>query len=222
MVKLASADVLVVNGGGMESFIENAAASNPQLKIVDASRGLTLQSDAHGTNAHVWLSTLGAIRQVRNIADQLSSIDPSRAIAYRTNAEAYMENLGRLRLRLLDTLKPFKGREIVTFHEAFPYFADEFGLRIAAVVESEPGAEPTASELAGLIETVKRTGARTLFVEPQVPSPAAEVIARETGVKLVTLDPAATGPLNDPDAYIKIMDRNLDALKKAMQTTDGK
>jgi zinc transport system substrate-binding protein len=216
MIKIASADILVVNGGGMESFISKVTDSNPRCRIVDASKGLTLISDAHGTNAHIWLSVLGSIQQVRNIADQLSAADPARAVAYRANADAYMDNLGRLRVRMLDGLKPFKGTSIVTFHEAFPYFANEFGLHIAAVIEREPGSSPGARELADLIDTVRRARVRTLFIEPQYPPAAAETVARETGAKLLTLDPAVMGPLNDAKAYITIMDKNLETLTGAL------
>jgi zinc transport system substrate-binding protein len=218
MVAMARADVLVINGGGMESFVDEA---RPGLRVIDASIGIPLIEDEHGPNPHVWLSVLGAIRQVRNIADQLAAVDPSRAVAYRANADAYMDKLGRLRDRMLDELKPFRGQSIITFHEAFPYFAREFGLKIVAVVEQEPGSEPSARELADLIATVKKSGTRTLFVEPQYPTDAAETIARETGAKLLTLDPAVTGPV-DPDAYIRTMEKNLETLRAAFsETTNG-
>jgi zinc transport system substrate-binding protein len=106
-------------------------------------------------------------------------------------------------------------RDIITFHEAFPYFAREFNLNIAAVIDREPGSEPSAAELARTIEIIKETGAKVIFAEPQYPAKSAETIARETGVKIYILDPAATGEL-EPDAYIKTMEKNMDTLREAL------
>ena len=105
---------------------------------------------------------------------------------------------------------------IITFHEAFPYFAKEFDLRISAVVEREPGSEPSAKELADTIELVKESNAQALFSEPQYPDSAARTIAKETSAKVYVLDPAVTGP-DAYDAYINIMENNLKVLKEALR-----
>ena len=84
------------------------------------------------------------------------------------------------------------------------------------MIEREPGSEPGARQLAEIIETVKRSGVKALFVEPQYPSRSAETIANETGAAVYTLDPAVTGPM-DKDAYIRIMERNLETLEKALR-----
>ena len=117
---------------------------------------------------------------------------------------------------LLMSLRDLPQRDIVTFHEAFPYFAKEFDLRIAAVIEREPGPEPAAAELAQTIDLVRASGVKALFAEPQYPARAAESIARETGARVYTLDPAVTGPM-DADAYIHIMDANLRVLEEALK-----
>jgi zinc transport system substrate-binding protein len=106
-------------------------------------------------------------------------------------------------------------REIVTFHEAFPYFASEFGLRIAAVVEREPGSEPSAAELARTVEIVRKSGAKAVFAEPQYPAKAAQAVAREAGVRVSVLDPAVDGA-EDPGSYIRTMDANLAVLREAL------
>ena len=89
-------------------------------------------------------------------------------------------------------------------------------MHIAAVIEREPGSEPSARELAQTITLVRKAKVKALFAEPQYPSKAAEAIARETGAKLYTLDPAVTGPMRD-DAYITIMTRNFSELRKALR-----
>ena len=114
-----------------------------------------------------------------------------------------------------DALKDGQRREIMTFHEAFEYFAEDFNLTVVAVIEREPGAEPSAGELAALIRKIRATGVKAIFVEPQYPAKSAEILARETGAKLYTLDPVVSGPLG-PDAYLEIMARNGAELKRAL------
>jgi zinc transport system substrate-binding protein len=209
--KLSGVSVLVVNGAGMESFLDEALRQSPGLKTVNASKGIGLIKE----NSHVWASVSLAMKQVENIARGLSAIDPAHADLYRKNADVYLARLDVLRTRMRKALKNAKTRNIVTFHEAFPYFAKEFDLNIVAVIEREPGSEPSARELADTIDLVRKSGVTALFAEPQYPAKAADTIARETGAKVYTLDPAVTGPM-EPNAYIRSMERNLEELQKAL------
>jgi zinc transport system substrate-binding protein len=212
MKRLTGADIFVVNGAGMESFLDKALAQAPGISIVNASDGIDLIDG----NPHVWVSVTLARRQVENIAAGLAAADPAHAELYRSNAATYLSRLEALRAKMQDGLKGFRGRKIVTFHEAFPYFAREFGLEIAAVIEREPGSEPSARDLARTIDLVRKTGVRALFAEPQYPAKAAAAIAAETGATVYTLDPAVTGDLA-PDAYLRIMERNLVELERALK-----
>ena len=220
MITLTTADVFIVNGAGMESFLDKAVRHNPWMVVVEASAGIELiragAAPDGEANPHVWVSVSDHLRQVANIAAGLAKADPARAARYAANAAAYSPQLEALRLEMQQALAPARGRPIVTFHEAFPYFAREFGLRVAAVVEREPGSEPNAQELAATIRTVRAAGVRALFAEPQYPPRAAELIARETQAKVYTLDPAVSGPLQ-ADAYLVIMRRNLQVLREALQ-----
>ena len=152
MKKIAGADIFVANGAGMETFIGKALEQSPSLKLVDASKGIPLVGD----NPHVWVSVSGAIRQVKNIADGLAAADPARAGLYQKNAAAYSAKLEALRDEMHAALDGLKNRDIITFHEAFPYFAAEFHLNIAGVIEREPGSGPNAKELAETIEIIKK------------------------------------------------------------------
>jgi zinc transport system substrate-binding protein len=215
MKKIAGADIFVANGAGMETFIGKALEQSPSLKLVDASKGIPLVGD----NPHVWVSVSGAIRQVKNIADGLAAADPARAGLYQKNAAAYSAKLEALRDEMHAALDGLKNRDIITFHEAFPYFAAEFHLNIAGVIEREPGSGPNAKELAETIEIIKKRKARAILAEPQYPARIAGVIERETGVPVGILDPAVTGP-QDPaaarDSYLVAMRKNLGVLRKAL------
>ncbi len=216
LMTIATADIFVANGAGMETFIQKALEQAPNLKVIEASRGIKL-ADNH--NPHVWVSVGGAIAETRNIAAGLAAADPAHARAYEQNAEDYTRRLGALRREMHAALDGLKHRNIVTFHEAFPYFAQEFNLHIVAVVEREPGSEPSAGELAKTIEIVRQANVKAVFAEPQYPARSAEIIHRETGVPVRILDPAVTGP-SDPaqarDSYLRTMERNLKVLVQAL------
>jgi len=227
MKKLNSAYALVVNGGGMETFLEKAIALFPRLKIIEASEGIQLigaeqhqhESDDHHEhqfNPHVWVSVSGAISEVKNICKGLMAIDSVNAQKYRSNAEKFIGSLEELKRKMHQELSVISDRNIVTFHDAFPYFAREFNLNIVAVIEREAGSEPSAHELTEVIKLIREKKVKAIFIEPQYPAKSAQMISRETGKKLYTLDPVVTGPFH-PDAYILIMEKNLKVLKEALR-----
>ena len=206
------ADVLIVNGGGLEAFLDKARRQAPRAKVIEASAGIELLNG----NPHVWVSPELAARQAETIGAELARFDPKNGDLYRHNATAYAARLRALAEKMRAGLKEITSRDIITLHEAFPYFAREFGFTIAAVVEREPGAEPSARELADTIALVRQKKVRALFVEPQYPARNAEVIARATGAQIAVLDPAVTGPV-EADAYIKIMEKNLAELQRVLK-----
>ena len=220
MKTLEKADAFVINGAGMEDFMDKVTEQQKKLKVIDASRGIELiHDDEEGDNPHVWLSVTDAITQVRNIADQLKEADPAHAAAYEKNAVAYIEKLTSLKSEMHAALDNVPHKDIVTFHEAFPYFAKEFNLNIIGVVEREPGTEPTPTELQETIEQVNALPTKVLFTEPQYSPAAAETIARETGAKIYTLDPVVTGEATPAakNAYIDTMKKNMKTLQEALK-----
>lgn len=219
MKKLSGANVFIINGAGMESFMDKTISQYPQLKIINSSEGIALLKDeASGLdNPHIWVSITGAIEQAKNIGKQLAAVDTKHAAQYEKNTAAYVGKLEALKTKMHQKLDGLQNKNIVTFHEAFPYFAKEFNLNIKAVIECEPGTEPSAKELAETVEIIKATGVKALFAEPQYSQKAAELIARDTGAKVYILDPVVTGEANgDTDAYIKVMEANLTTLEEAL------
>jgi zinc transport system substrate-binding protein len=214
--KLADADVLLANGAGMEPFLDKVVGQSPHLRVVEVSEGIPLMDG----NSHVWVSFDGTRRQVNNIAAALGEAAPDKADAFLANAAAYEAKLAALEERMRAALAPFAGTPIVTFHEAFPYFARDFNLEIAGVIEREPGTEPSARELADTIKLVRERGVKALFAEPQFADKSAQVIAAETGAGVYELDPVVTGP-SDPDAareaWLAGMEKNLTVLQDALR-----
>lgn len=231
MITLSTSDALIINGGGMENFIEKAVESYDNLKIIDASEGILEHHDEeahshidgehdghsheHGENAHVWVSLSMHIKQVENIRNELVEIDSKNANKYIENADKYIKELESLKEKMHQDLDKIGNKKIVTFHEAFEFFAEEFDLDIVAVIEREPGTYPSARDVANIIDLVREKDVNAIFVEPQYSRTAADTIARETGVSVYILDPIVTGEL-DKNAYTKIMNKNLETLIEAL------
>lgn len=218
LITMQNAEYFIINGAGMESFIQKVISQYPSMEIITASEGLPLlKNESDGEeNPHLFVSVSLYMEQIKNVTRQLIALDTLHAGEIQKNSDVYLEKLNALKNKMHADLDSIPNKNIVTFHEAFPYFAQEFSLNIAAIIEREPGSEPSAGELSETIKIIKDTKVRALFSEPQYSPKAAETIARETGLKVYTLDPAVNGE-NDKDAYIKIMERNLETLKEALK-----
>ncbi|MBW7571524.1 metal ABC transporter substrate-binding protein [Caproiciproducens faecalis] len=216
MKNIEQADVFVINGAGMESFMSKVTSQLPNLKVIDSSKGIELLTDESGEeNPHIWVSISNYIRQVSNLEKGLSQADPQNAEAYRKNAQDYLAKLSVLRDQMHRELSHITHRDIITFHEAFPYFAEEFDLNIVSVVNREPDSQPSARELAETIRLIRGSGVKAVFAEPQYPKSAANIVANESGAKVYSLDPAVTGE-DSKDAYLNAMEGNLKTLKEAL------
>lgn len=218
MKTLATANVLIINGGGMEEFLDKVRKENPKLKIIDATKGADIEwlADEEGVNSHVWMNIHYNIEEVSKIAEQLAAIDSEHASFFNTNARLYEEKLLHLESEIHTLIDDLQTRDIVTFHEAFPYFAKEFHLNIVASIEATPGHSPNPQEIAEIIEKIKPLQRKVIFTEPQYSPEAAEMIAYETGAQIFTLDPIVTGEANK-DAYIKAMQKNARTLREALK-----
>ncbi|MGL4369732.1 MAG: metal ABC transporter substrate-binding protein, partial [Spirochaetota bacterium] len=170
MKKLEKADILLISGSGMESFMDSVITRYPSLPAVSLTDGLPVIRDDDGINPHLWVSLSAYSAMVEKCIAALEQKDPAYAEKYRTAGKSYLKKINALKREMADDLALFRGKKILTFHEAFPYFAQEYGLEIAAVVQREPGSEPSAKELADPIDLVRRSGIKALFAEPQYPA----------------------------------------------------
>lgn len=257
MRKLASADILVINGLGLEEFIGAPVQSaNPHLQIIDSSQGIeqildfsgTQAADPHqgehaehhhhdahdhhdhhghhnhhdthlheGANPHLFASPRMAALLAHNIAQQLAGIHPEGAVYYATGAQTYADQMNELADAFTTLGHQLQNNRIVTQHGVFDYLARDMGLEIVAVVQAHAGQNPSASEMLGIIATVKEKKAGAIFTEPQYPEAVGKMIAREAGIASATLDPAATGPEPAPlDYYEQVMRTNLKTLDKTL------
>jgi ABC-type Zn uptake system ZnuABC Zn-binding protein ZnuA len=236
MRKLTKADVLIINGLGLEEFMgAPVKKANPKLQVIDSSQGIKpilyytkeeeehghhskhQQHDAKAPNPHLFASPRMAALLAANIADQLARIDPAGAALYAANARTYAQRMDSLADTLATLGKRLANNRIVTQHGVFDYLARDMGLEVVAVVQAHAGQEPSASEILTLVATIKEKKAGAIFTEPQYPKAVGKTIAQEAGIVDATLDPAANGPIQAPlDHYEQVMRTNLNTLERTL------
>jgi len=237
MKKINQADLFIVNGQYLEEFmVEAVKKARPDLKIIEAAQGVepilvneegywpaadasageeAHDHERHGVNPHAFASPRDAARMAMIIAEALAAADPGGADVYRQNAAAYAARLNRLADEFRAVVEAAPNKKIVTFHNAFDYLARDSGLEIVGVIETVPGQEPSAGELARLAQKIKDSGAVAVFAEPQFSDRVARVLADEARVKLDALDPTHTGE-QTPGYYEAAMQKNLLTLRRVL------
>jgi ABC-type Zn uptake system ZnuABC Zn-binding protein ZnuA len=192
---VASAKLLVMNGLGLDDWlaksITNAsAAGTPLLKLGESVKGVALLSgDTAATqNPHLWIDVKYAELYVDEIDTALKSVDPAHAGVYDANAAAYKAKLETLDswVRAQIATIPEANRKLVTFHDAFPYYAREYGITIVGVAVEAPGQDPSAGYTAQLVSAIKQAGVKAIFSEAQFPAKLVDQLGAETGCKVVS------------------------------------
>ncbi|MEO7665130.1 MAG: metal ABC transporter substrate-binding protein [Candidatus Limnocylindrales bacterium] len=190
---LADAKLVVMNGLGLDDWlaktIDSASSVATVIRLGDDLTGVPLLAgEEPGTrNPHAWMDVSNARRYVAEIGAALESADPDHADAYRSGVTRYDASLATLDSWVHDQVGaiPQADRKLVMFHDAFPYYAQAYGLEVVGVAVRAPGQDPSAGELAALIDAVRSSGARAIFSEDQFPTAIVDQIGRETGARVV-------------------------------------
>ena len=227
---LADADVLVENGLGIEEFLSGLItnAGNSQLQQIDASEGIEVIEEEHDEHEeeehghhheegdpHVWLDPVLAQQQVATIKDELIAIDPNNADSYRTNADAYIQQLQQLDNEFQQRLAPLAGCNFITFHDAFPYLAQRYGLKQEAIVEI-PEDSITPKDIQRVQQAAEQYQVKALLTEPGIEDKRIQQISGDLNLPLEAIDPLESGE-TDPQYYFQAMRGNLEALERACQ-----
>ncbi|MBU7584327.1 MAG: zinc ABC transporter substrate-binding protein [Nostoc sp. TH1S01] len=231
---IATANILVKNGLGLEEFLENTVknAQNPQLVEIDASQGIkplneispvettTAAEKDHDHehadgNPHVWLDPVLAKQQVMNIRDGLIAADAKNKAIYTANAAAYIQELDKLNSEFQQALQTKPSCTFVTFHDAYPYLAQRYNLKQVAVVQI-PEDQLSPTDVQTVVNTVKKYKVKALFSEPGVDNKLLKSLSQDLNLKLQTLDSLEAGE-TDPQYYFKAMRLNLQTLAVACQ-----
>ena len=166
----------------------------------------------HTVNSHIWVSPKNAKLQVKNISDELVEIYPQYKEQIEKNRDSYINRLDKLSDELKLAFKDIGGKNIITFHESYEYLAKEYSLNIVATVESHDGEEPSARELAELVDLINEKDVVALFTEPLYKGTVADILSNETGIKVYQLNPVLQGE-KSLTAYEDIMRENMSVLK---------
>ncbi len=194
-------------GHGLDDWA--AAFAQKQEKVVVVDRGIQLRdsTEEETTNdPHYWLDVRNGKLIAETVAEELISLVPDQRVTIEQNLQTFVAALEELDGSIRSELAQIENKKMITFHDAWYYFADAYGMEIAATFEPLPGREPTPQYLAELSQTIQQTQTRVLYAEPQFSSAALEAFLSDQNVSVVTIDPI--GGTVETDSYLDLMRSN--------------
>jgi zinc transport system substrate-binding protein len=223
VAQVRRARVFVYNGAGFEPWADKLIkeAAGPSTVVVAASAGLTVARAGGdgGLDPHVWLDPVLAKGEVEAIRAALERGDPGGKATYAANADAYGLKLTALDTRFDTGLRDCARRDVVVSHAAFGYLTRRYRLEQIAVMGLAPQAEPSPAALAAIVRTARERKVSAIFLEPLVSPRLAETLAREVGVRLLTLNPiegVTKQEAVEAFGYLELMARNLESLREGL------
>lgn len=266
MKLLSTADVFVINGGGIESFMSDVAKAYPKLDVVEACEDVALlseddadsdhdhdhdadaesdsdhdhdheadtesdsdhdhdheadtESDSahdhdHGDeNAHAWMSVPRYRTMVQTIAFRLAEKDAKHADEYYANAKAYDAKLAVLEEKINSIKSLTNGQNIIIFHEAYAYVADDFSMNACYLLDLDEERSVSAGEIKQVIGAIKDDSVSVILAEELYGKSMGDTVSRETDVHVVYIDPLNRGEY-DKDSYLDGMENNIELIKEA-------
>lgn len=217
IVRIRGADLAILAGMGADNWLEKyVTASGSRARVLKLGDSMTFARlrSGRGTDPHWWLDASVMAQAARRVGEELATLDPPNAAAYRAGAARESRSLLALHAELKQTLAPVRGGGLVTFHNAFGYFARAYGLKVVATLAPLEGVDPSVQSMTQAVRTIRGSGVKAVFAEPQLPAGPARAVAAEAGVPLYTLDPE--GSAQSP-TYAGMLRRNRDTLLQALK-----
>lgn len=288
MKLLSTADVFIINGGGIESFMEDIAKQYPDLVVIEACEGIELLCEEsahehdvhtheiegehveehetesghvhetedehveeheeesghihddeadhvaenetqghdmdledthdghnHDVNAHAWMSVKNYRKQIENIADGLTQVFPDADESFRLNADVYDEKLQELQAEQEKLLILTKDKEVILFHCAYDYVAEDLGLEAAFCMDLDEERQVSAGEVAEVLHVIEAHDVKYIFAEELYGKSMCELVQKEADVKVIYLDPLNRGEY-EADSYIEGMKENLKLIREML------
>lgn len=230
MKAIEKADVIIMNGVGLEEFM-SAALSSSSAAVIDVSEGISLlpalehgEHEGHDhdeeLDPHYWMDPHRAGQVIENIASRLADLEENSAETYRTNSAAALAALAEVAPYFRDAI--FPPYPLITFHDGFQYFAAANGFELLAAIEEEDGATVSAAELKELTALIEAEAIPAIFVERSGSRSAADVLSRETGCAVFELDMLMSGDSQGIQPYIDAMNANLECVLTAFAGSERK
>jgi zinc transport system substrate-binding protein len=217
IAELTNTKIIFAIGYGIDDWVLKIAETGLKKRICRVDTGIELlksEDDESGVNPHYWLSITNAMLIVENIEKCIIEEYPSHETGVRENVDSYKKELKEAQEMIRQNLSGITQHRIITFHDAFPYFAAEFGLNIITSLEPFPGKAPTPKELISLQNLIINNKIDVIFTEPQLSPDVVLPIAEDLGLQIYRLDPE--GSMNS-DSYIDLMLENSIVLKTALE-----
>lgn len=214
MKLLSKADLFIVNGGGIETFLTDVASNYPKLDIIEACQNVPLLEDGEEENAHAWMSISDYRIQLAAIGSALEQADPEHADAYHENAEAYDEKLAALQEEQDEIRQAAKGQNVIIFHEAYDYVAEDYGFNVSYVLDLDEERQVSAGEVADVLDQIQKDHVSYIFAEELYGSDMGKTVESESNAKVIYLDACNRGDYSK-DSYLTAMQSNIDKLREA-------
>jgi ABC-type Zn uptake system ZnuABC Zn-binding protein ZnuA len=189
------------------------------IRILDTPQGNVDRSmgDVHPLgNPHYWLDPENGRRIARLFQAKFTQLDPADAATYASNEKAFETRLNAAEQGWQGDLRTIKGKPVVAWHTSWRYFAEYNGMNIVAFMEPKPGVPPSPSHLYTVIQAVKATGAKAIVMEPFYDRKVADLVAKQTGIKVLILPPSVGG-VKGIDDYIQLMQYDMSQLANAVK-----
>lgn len=219
MKAIERADVILLNGAGLEDFMSGALSAS-SASVIDCSEKIELLP-AHGHEGHrheteydphFWLTEEAAVVMMNNIARGLAELDPDHRTAYTENMQSAAGLLTDDPLKEAELACPY----LITFHDGFQYFALDNGLTLLKAIEEEEGSTASAAEIREITALIEEYRIPAIFVEKNGSDATARAIQRETGVAVYQLDMIMSGDGTGIQPYIDAMRHNTDTILEAL------
>lgn len=210
MKLLSHADVFIVNGGRIETFLADVAKQFPDLTIINACENIELLAD----NAHAWMSIADYRKQIAAITDGLSRADEADAGLFEENFRTYDVSLVSLQEQQQEIRDAAAGTKIISFHEAYEYVAKDYGWKVCYTMDLDEERQVSAGEVADVLAAVKEEGISVILAEELYGSDMGDTVKKESDAKVYYLNTILRGDYA-PDSYIRGMQENINILKEA-------
>lgn len=225
MKAIEKADVLILNGAGLEDFMDDALSASA-APVIDCSADLDLlpslghhdhdhgedETDTDHFDPHFWLDPDRAGQMIAAIAQGLSAADEAHKDAYAANAQSAQAELSTWKGEARELLAPYAGADLITFHDGFQYFAAAFDLNLLKAIEEEEGAEASAAEIKEIVSLIEDRRIPVIFTEQNGSDSTAKAIARETGVTVGELSMVMSGEGSELSHYYDALMKNAAAV----------
>lgn len=233
VINIKNADMLIVVGMDLDMWAKSLADAAKNSKVMIGSRGYldvslnvpkldvpakvdASMGDIHiYGNPHYWISPDNGKIILKSIYEKMIELQPANAEYFKKNYDDYLSKLDQNIKKWKEMLKPFAGTKVVTYHESWPYFAEDFNLSVDGFIEPKPGMAPSPSHVLALEEKIKADGVKLILVEPFYDIREAEKIAKDTGIKYIVIA-SSVGAVSGTGSYLEMFDYDINKIAEAL------